>query len=63
MGISADGHKQEKTWWHYKGYKINFTKDELKHKDIINEKIIEGIRQSGFYEDGLKIVETLKDKF
>ncbi|MBP3843415.1 MAG: PD-(D/E)XK nuclease family protein [Prevotella sp.] len=63
MGISADGHKQEKTWWHYKGYKINFSKDELKHKDIIIEKIIEGIRQSGFYEDGLKIVETLKDKF
>ena len=63
MGISSDGHKQEKTWWHYKGYKIIFSKEELKHKDVIIEKIIDGIRQSGFYEDGLKIIETLKDKF
>lgn len=63
LGISSDGHKQEKTWWHYKGYKIKFSKEELKHKDVIIDKIIEGIRESGFYEDGLKMIETLKDNF
>lgn len=63
LGISSDGHKQEKTWWHYKGYKIKFSKEELKHKDVIIDKNIEGIRESGFYEDGLKMIETLKDNF
>ena len=63
LGISSDGHKQEKTWWHYKGYKIEFSNEELKHKDVIIDKIIEGIRESGFYEDGLKMIETLKDNF
>ncbi len=59
MGIEPNGHK-DRTWWHFKGYEIPFTVDELSDKSVIVEKIIKSIRESGFYDDGLKIINLLK---
>ena len=56
-----DGHKKETSWWHYRGYEIPFSVEDFANKDAIASKIIEGIKASGFFEYGLKIIELCKN--
>lgn len=61
MGVEPDGHKKETSWWHYRGYEIPFSVEDFANKDAIASKIIEGIKASGFFEYGLKIIELCKN--
>ena len=56
-GLEPDGHKKEKTWWHYKGTEIRFDnpKDLSNEQEIVN-RIVNAIKDSHFYEDGKKII-------
>ena len=60
LNIEPDGHKKETTWWHFKGYEIPFTAEELAKENVIAEKIISAIEESHFYEDGERIIELWK---
>lgn len=60
LNIEPDGHKKETTWWHFKGYEIPFTAEELTKENVIAEKIICAIEESHFYEDGERIIELWK---
>jgi hypothetical protein len=60
LSIEPDGHKKESTWWHFKGYDIPFTAEELAKENVIAEKIISAIEESHFYDNGERIIELWK---
>ena len=60
-GLEPDGHKKDKTWWHYKGRDIRFdSPKDLSNEQEIVTRIVNAIKESGFYEDGMKIIELWK---
>lgn len=60
--VSQKGLKKERTIWHFCEYDIPFQTQELISKDVILSKIIQGIKDSRFYEYGQKIIELYNDK-
>lgn len=62
MGVEPDGHKKDKSWWHFKGVEIPFSVEDLVNQHAIVTKIVEGISKSGFYEDGTIIINLWKSK-
>ena len=61
LGLEPDGHQKNATWWHYKGFEIPFTPKELTNENTIVTRIVDAIKQSHFYEDGLKIIALWKE--
>ena len=60
-GIESDGQSTPQNgWWHFQKDEIRFETDELLNQDSIREKIIEGIKNSPLYSNGLKIIECYK---
>ena len=60
-GIESDQQSTPQNgWWHFQKDKIRFETDELLNQDSIREKIIEGIKNSPLYSNGLKIIECYK---
>ena len=55
--VSQKGLKKERTVWHFSEYEIPFQTQELISKDVILSKIIQGIKDSRFYEYGQKIID------
>ena len=55
--VSQKGLKKERTVWHFSEYDIPFQTQELISKDVILSKIIQGIKDSRFYEYGQKIID------
>lgn len=62
MGVEPDGHKKDKSWWHFKGVEIPFSVDDFVNQNAIATKIVDGINQSGFYSDGMKIINLWRAK-
>ena len=57
-GIESDQQATPQNgWWHFQKDEIRFETDELINQDSIREKIIEGIKNSPLYSNGLKIIE------
>ena len=57
-GIESDQQATPQNgWWHFQKDEIRFETDELINQDSIREKIIEGIKNSPLYGNGLKIIE------
>ena len=61
LELEPDGHKEDTTWWHYKGTKITFTPKELANSNDIATRIVNTIKESHFYEDGQKIIALWKE--
>ncbi len=61
LELEPDGHKEDTTWWHYKGTKITFTPKELANSNDIATRIVKTIKESHFYEDGQKIIALWKE--
>ena len=60
-GIESDGQSTPQNGWrHFQKDEIRFETDELLNQDSIREKIIEGIKNSPLYSNGLKIIECYK---
>lgn len=62
LELEPDGHKEDTTWWHYKGTKITFTPKELANSNDIATRIVNTIKESHFYEDGQKIIALWKER-
>lgn len=59
--IVPDEQSMPQNWgWHFQKDEIRFETDELLNQDSIREKIIEGIKNSPLYSNGLKIIECYK---
>ena len=57
-GIESDQQATPQNgWWHFQKDEIRFETDELINQDSIREKIIESIKKSALYGNGLKIIE------
>lgn len=61
LELEPDGHKEDTTWWHYKGTQITFTPKELANSNDIATRIVNTIKESHFYEDGQKIIALWKE--
>ena len=60
-GIESDQQSTPQNgWWHFQKDEIRFKTDELLNQDSIREKIIESIKSSPLYSNGLKIIECYK---
>ena len=57
IGIESDELKKTTTWWHFKGYEILFSIDDLVNKETIAARIVNGIKASGFYNYGMRIIK------
>ena len=60
QGVEPEGHKKRKNYWHFKKHEISFTIEDLSNEIAFIERLIAGIEESGFYDDGMKIVELSK---
>lgn len=48
------------SYWHFKGTEIPFAPEELAEENSIALKIIDAIKESHFYEDGMNIINFMK---
>ena len=61
LKIEPDKVPNNSSWWHFRGTDIHFTPQELIKPNVIVEKIITGIKDSGFYEMGIGIINLKKE--
>lgn len=62
IGVEPQNYYKCNSYWHFRGTEIPYTPDELSEENVIVSKITDAIKNSLFYDDGMKIISLWKEK-